>query len=107
MKRLVLAAVVVFATAAACGAQGSRSLTFVNETTLRLSVDVSDGDGSRLPLLTLDGGTRDSVDEVADQGGTWVFRFESVNGRVGSVTLTRDQLEQRQWTVRISPRLLR
>jgi hypothetical protein len=44
-----------------------------------------------------------AFEQVADQGSTWVFRFEAQGIDAGSVTVDRATLEAASWTVTMPP----
>lgn len=83
----------------ACGGGATRTLTVVNDTEYEITVEISSGDGSRVPLETLPRNSRDVSDEVPDQGDRWVFHFSSAGVEAGSVERTRSQLKDDNWTV--------
>ena len=49
--------------------------------------------------------TTTTVDDVVDQGSTWIFRFSRAGVNAGEVRVSRSDLERSGWTVRIPERL--
>lgn len=77
-------------------------ITIANPTGYDLDVDVTDRDGeSWLPVVIVEAGTEDVVQEVIDQGDEWVFRFLHWGDPVGELRVTRSELEGSDWRVEV------
>jgi hypothetical protein len=76
-------------------------VSVVNPTGAPVTVSASGGDGSRLLLGTVGGGSRFGFTEVLDQGDRWQFRLRVGPDAVGVVERTRDQLDRDDWTVTV------
>jgi hypothetical protein len=72
----------------------------VNRTPFDLNVQVSGGHPGDAMLLTVaQPGQTTPVNEVVDQGSTWVFGFSRGGVAAGSVRMTESQLQARHWQV--------
>ena len=79
-----------------------RQLTVHNPTPYMVNVDVTGA--KREGWLDLGSFRRESqrtVEEVADQGRQWVFRFSSGGVEAGELVVSRDQLAHDGWTVTV------
>jgi hypothetical protein len=77
-------------------------LTVVNGTPYQLNVEVAGsqrGGGFDLGAVAPEGSTR--MDEIADQGRLWVFRFSYGGLGAGEVILRRSALERSGWRVTV------
>jgi hypothetical protein len=87
--------------AAACSdASFVNTVTIDNPTDYPAHVEVSDS--SRQEWLGLGIAHRDRetvIEEVADQGDEWVFRFEYVGKHEEEVEMSRADLEEAEWEV--------
>lgn len=103
----LVAVVGVFALSALVRSEPSRVVTIVNTTPFDLAVDVAAGDATRwTPLAIVAPGATDTVEEVADQGDAWTFRFRSAGITAGTLRLTRAQLQERDWRVEAPARVV-
>ena len=76
------------------------SVTIRNPAEYRLNVGLADEHGARaLPLGAVDRGTYLTVDDVLEQGDTWVFTFSYGGVRATELRLSRDDLAATDWTV--------
>ena len=76
-------------------------IVITNPTAYRASVAVTEQDRSGWVLLTtVDPGSESSVEEVSDQGSTWIFRL-SYAGHAVELEVPRDDLAQNQWSVTV------
>jgi len=65
-------------------------------------VDVAAGAGqSRLPLGVAAQQCTTAFDDVLDAGPTWVVRFTTQGRDGGAIAVSRAQLEQNGWTLRV------
>jgi hypothetical protein len=73
-------------------------VTLVNRTGLDLDVAVTDPRGDALlPIATTAGNRTARVEDVVDQGDTWVFVVSHAGEHVARLRLTRDELESHRW----------
>lgn len=81
-------------------------ITFVNESEYDISIDVttSSRDGW-LSVGTAQRRATSAHEEVIDQGGVWIFRFAAQGEAAGELRMTRADLEDADWTVRIPDRV--
>jgi hypothetical protein len=47
--------------------------------------------------------TTTTVEEVVDQGETWIFRFDYVGKYEEEIEVSRRELEQNDWTIEVPP----
>lgn len=72
-----------------------------NPTRFHANVDVSDGAReSWLALAAVETGTQSVVEQVVDQGSTWVFRF-AYSGHQQEIRLSRAELADAGWRVEV------
>ena len=79
-----------------------RQLTVYNPTPYIVNVDVSGGE--RDGWLDVGSFRRErtrTVEELADQGRQWVFRFSYGGVETGEVTVSRDQLARDGWRITV------
>jgi hypothetical protein len=77
-------------------------VTIVNNTEYPAHVDVTDGTGDAwMGLTTVDPQSTMTIEEVIDQGETWVFRFDYVGKYQEEVEISRRELEQGDWTIEV------
>jgi hypothetical protein len=96
----VLLSVVAWVFSAVDGPSFVGSLTIRNATDRDLQVDVSPARSERvLSLGFVPGQSTARFERVADQGKEWRFHLSSAGTAVGSIDLTRDELEQQNWKV--------
>lgn len=78
------------------------ALTIENPTVYQLNVEVSpSGSGGWLDLGAVGRDRNKTIEQVADQGKTWVFRFSYGGVDAGQVTRTRAELASARWTVTV------
>lgn len=77
-------------------------VSFENPTVYDLDVEVTDRarDGW-VGMGTAVGGATTKMEEILDQGDTWIFRFSGQGRDGGELQLTRRQLERDGWKVTI------
>ena len=96
------AALVVLGVARTLSDTPTQTLSLVNDTEFEVSIDVrSAGAGGWTLLVTLEPDGKATVDEVADQGATWEFRFSSADVSAGTSQMTRDELRADGWVVEV------
>jgi hypothetical protein len=91
--------VVVYALAVPLSGEPRRvRLSVVNATPYVLSIDVrgSDGEGW-LPVGYVEKRATTDIEEILDQGRTWIFRIAGQGRDAGSFTMTRVQLAEAGW----------
>lgn len=77
-------------------------VTIVNGTEFDLGVEVTGPDRTGwLPLALVPAGSETVVEEVADQGAMWVFRFRHWGDPVGELSIARAELERDGWRVAV------
>jgi hypothetical protein len=77
-------------------------ITIANRTDYNLDTEVTGRDReSWLPLAIVEARSEAVVQEVIDQGETWIFRFVHRGRPVGEVSLTRAELERSDWRVEV------
>ena len=81
-------------------------ITVDNHSGYALLVEASDGHGtSWLPLGTIDGNGSTSFEQIYDLGNEWQFRLTAQTVGLGTVRISRSQLERSDWHVDIPARL--
>ena len=71
-----------------------------NRTSYDLEVGVTDGSNrDRLPLAALDAAATTRVEDVLDQGSTWLFRVSRAGTILGTLERSRDELQRAGWRV--------
>lgn len=78
-------------------------LTIDNPTPFDVNVDVSGGDGPWFQLGTVARETEGRVEEVADPGPTWLFRFTYAGIDAGEVRVPRSELRDANWQLAVPP----
>jgi len=79
-------------------------VTAVNPGEYQVNVDVGRaGHAGSTDLGTLDREATKVLEEIADQGPTWVFRFSYGKMPVGELTVSRIQLERDGWKFTVPP----
>ncbi len=74
------------------------TITVENRSGVAVDVAVAGGaDGGKLLLAAVDSRSATRVDDVLDQGSTWVFRVTRAGEPVGSFTRSRDRLRADGW----------
>ncbi|MET0420817.1 MAG: hypothetical protein ABW073_03860 [Acidimicrobiia bacterium] len=77
-------------------------VTVQNRSDLLIDTDVSDGTGDGwLPISIADPHGTTKTEEIIDQGDTWRFRFRAAGLDGGTISMSRAELEQANWTVTI------
>ncbi len=90
-------AVLIVAPSLSPGSFVSR-LRIDNPTPFAVNVDVSDGDGTtRFQLGTVGRETEGLLEEVADPGAMWVFRFTYAGVDAGEMRVSRSELRGAGW----------
>jgi hypothetical protein len=75
-------------------------VTFVNDTGYDVEVDVAGaGNTGTLHLGTAAARTTTDVEDVIDQGSTWVVHFRAQGVDAGELRLTRTDLDRADWKV--------
>ena len=71
-----------------------------NRTSYDLEVGVTDGSNrDRLLLAALDADATTRVEDVLDQGSTWLFRVSRAGTTLGMLERSRDELQRAGWRV--------
>jgi hypothetical protein len=71
-----------------------------NRTSYDLEVGVTDGSNrDRLLLAALDADATTRVEDVLDQGSTWLFRVSRAGTTLGTLERSRDELQRAGWRV--------
>lgn len=71
-----------------------------NRTSYDLEVGVTDGSNrDRLLLAALDADAATRVEDVLDQGSTWLFRVSRAGTTLGTLERSRDELQRAGWRV--------
>ncbi|MGH2723454.1 MAG: hypothetical protein ACRDI0_04165 [Actinomycetota bacterium] len=93
---------------AACAAQTATvpRLTISNDTDYEVDVQVA-GEAREgwVPLGVLEPHSQRVVEEIADQGEVWVFRFRHFGDPVGELSVPRAELEAGGWRVEVPPEI--
>jgi hypothetical protein len=77
-------------------------ITFVNPTAYSLDIEVSSGPGSGwVSAGFVAKSSTAEVQEVPDQGDSWIFRFDGQGAHGGELRRTRSELEADGWRVEI------
>jgi hypothetical protein len=77
-------------------------ITVINDTDYPTQITVaSDEDEASLALTTAPAHTERAVEEVIDQGQTWIFRFKYINKYEETAEVSRDELEESNWQVEV------
>ena len=80
------------------------SITIVNDTAYPAEAEVTGEDRNGWLNLTLaQQGAETTVEEVIDQGETWIFRFDYIGKHEEEVEISRQELEQNDWTIEVPP----
>lgn len=97
----VAAAVALFVISNLAGAPARTvaRITFVNNTAYDIEVNVTGADGGSLTLGTVRANRTTDVQEVVDQGRTWVLQFGAQGVDAGEVRMNRGDLERAGWRV--------
>lgn len=75
-------------------------LVIANESDRDVTVILAGPEGSPvLPVATVDAGEERTVEEVLDQGGTWVVTFRVAGEPAGELEVTREELAERGFQV--------
>lgn len=79
-------------------------LTVDNPTPFDVTIELTDGDRSGWSDVgTVRRETGDVVEEIADPGATWVFRFSYAGMEGGELTIPRSDLRAGGWQLTIPP----
>jgi hypothetical protein len=80
------------------------SITIVNDTEYSAESEVTGADRDGwLGLTLVPQRTTTTVEEVVDQGETWIFRFDYVGKYEEEIEVSRRELEQNDWTIEVPP----
>jgi len=104
MKRFVVAvSACVFLGGAACsGVSFVDEVAVVNDTEFSANIDVTGETRDGWLLLTsVEPQSTKTVEEVIDQGETWIFRFDYVGKYEEEVEISRSDLERSDWTIEV------
>jgi hypothetical protein len=78
------------------------SITIVNDTDYQAKTEVTGADRNNWLLLThAQQRQTTSVEEVIDQGETWIFRFDYIGKHEEEVEVSRQELKQDDWTIEV------
>jgi hypothetical protein len=78
------------------------SITIVNDTDFPAQTEVAGADrNSWLLLAHAQQRQTTTVEEVIDQGETWIFRFDYIGKHEEEVEVSRRELEQDDWTIEV------
>jgi hypothetical protein len=78
------------------------SITIVNNTVYPAHTEVTGADRNGWLLLEdAQQGETTTVNEVIDQGETWIFRFDYLGKHEEEVEVSRRELEQDDWTIEV------
>lgn len=103
MRRALAFFALALALGVACG-RGSQidRLVVENESGYPLQIEVSDAEGETwLPVGVVPPDAEKIVRRVADRGETWVFRFSYGGTEAGRLRLSRQELLEADWHVRV------
>ena len=104
MKRFVVAlgACVLLGGAACSDASFVDELTVINDTEYSANVDVTgkERDGW-LGLTLVQPQSTTTVEDVIDQGGVWIFRFDYAGKYEQEMEISRRELARNDWTVEV------
>lgn len=79
-------------------------VTIVNPHVYKVNVEVKGPEGARWTELgTVRRETDKAIEEVADQGSLWVFRFSYGGEQGGEIAVSRTALETSGWRVTVPP----
>ncbi len=82
----------------------SRRLTVENPTAYDVNIDVTGSDRDRwLEVGYFRREARRTVEELADQGPEWVFRFSYGGADAGELVVSREQLAKDGWKIAVPP----
>jgi hypothetical protein len=88
--------------------RGVRRVTFENPTPYDLEVDLTSAKRDGWILLgTAQARSVTTIEEVADQGRIWIFRFRGQGEDGGEIRVGRDELKDAEWTVTVPDRIAR
>lgn len=78
------------------------SLTIVNDTNYELTIWAkAPGDSSRTPVGIVGARSTRDAQRTIDQGSTWVFSFVGQGADAGEYQITREQLANDDWHLRV------
>ncbi|MDQ3662677.1 MAG: hypothetical protein M3454_16805 [Actinomycetota bacterium] len=104
MKRFVVAvgACVLLGGPACSGVSFVDEVAIVNDTEYSANIDVTDETRDGWLLLTsVEPESTTTVEEVIDQGETWIFRFDYIGKYEEEVEISRRELERGDWTIEV------
>lgn len=101
--KVFVGGLVAWAVLGACsGASFVDEITIVNNTVYSVSVDVAGKSRTAwLGVTVVQPETTTTVKQVIDQGEVWIFRFDYVGKYEEAVEMSRDELEQNDWTIEV------
>ena len=76
-------------------------ITIVNPYEYDVPAEVSDGSSGWLHLGTIERESEDTIEQVADMGERWIFRFRYRDLEQEQVTLSRAALSSAGWRVEV------
>lgn len=80
------------------------SITIANDMVYPAEAEVTGEERNGWLRLTLaQQGAETTVEEVIDQGETWIFRFDYIGKHEEEVEISRQELEQNDWTIEVPP----
>ncbi|MEA2499384.1 MAG: hypothetical protein QOH26_1789 [Actinomycetota bacterium] len=97
-----LSALLVALLCAGCsGERFVETIVIDNPTAFNANVDVAAGESEAwMGLITAEANSETAVEQIYDQGSTWVFRF-SYSGYEESIELSRAELARSGWRVTV------
>lgn len=99
---IVIAIVAVVVTVVITQPPDRVSLTIVNDTDYEFTVwAAAPGDSSRTPVGIVGARSTRDAQRTIDQGSTWIFTFAGQGADAGAYELTREQLADDEWHLRI------
>ena len=100
----LVAAVAVVAAAALRDPANVVHLSIQNGTDYQVNVEVKGaGDNAWLDLGDVGRGRTTTLEQIADQGAQWVFRFSYGGVDAGELTVSRADLARARWTLVVPP----
>lgn len=97
--------VAAFLLAACDGAAFVDRLVVVNDTSYDSHVEVRGGSGGWLGVTMVPAGSTREVQDVIDQGATWIFRFSYAAYEPVEVEIARSELVDAGWRVEVPEEL--
>jgi hypothetical protein len=102
VKQFIAGVVCTVLGAACSGASFVDEVTIVNDTDYSANVDVSGKTRNGwLGLTAVQPDSTTTVENVIDQGDVWIFRFDYGGKYDEEVEISRDELEENNWTIEV------